>query len=29
MIFEEDKQRLEVLQSRYDESIQAAGGMYE
>lgn len=29
MIFEEDRLRIELLQSRYDKLIRAAGGMYE
>jgi 4-hydroxy-2-oxoheptanedioate aldolase len=29
MIFEEDRQRIEMLQSRYDRLIEAAGGKYE
>jgi hypothetical protein len=29
MIFEEDRQRLEMLQKRYDKLIEEAGGMYE
>jgi hypothetical protein len=29
MIYEEDKQRIEMLQSRYDRLIKEAGGAYE
>ena len=29
MIFEEDRQRIGMLQSRYDKLIEAAGGMYK
>lgn len=29
MIFEEDRNRIEMLQSRYDKLIEAAGGKYE
>ncbi len=29
MIFEEDRNRIDMLQSRYDKLIEAAGGKYE